>query len=221
MAYVSETGTPGMHREEPWYYRVSWGGIFAGTLVALGSQLLLMLLGMGIGFGVIGPVTEEGFGGIGTGSGIYILLASLVSLFLGGWVCAKISSISDKFKSGLHGLVVWALFTFTAFYLVTTAAGGLISSFAGIISRNAAIISGEIPGITPEMAQGALDTASRASLWGFFALLLTAVAAVLGGWVGHHKEEEGRAGRYREKETSTRVEAEVTEGRERGGRRAA
>ena len=207
MAYVSETGTPGMYREEPWYYRVSWGGIFAGTLVALGNQLLWMLLGMGIGFGIISPVTQEGFGTIGIGSGIYILAVSLVSLFVGGWVCSRISSISDKFKSGLHGLVVWALFTFTAFYLMTTAAGGLISSFAGVIGRNAAIIAGEMPGITPEMAQSALDTASRASLWGFFALLLTAVAAVLGGWVGRHKETAMRAG--------------VSEERERGGRRAA
>ena len=207
MAYVSETGTPGMYRDEPWYYRVSWGGIFAGTLVALGNQLLWMLLGMGIGFGIISPVTAEGFGGIGIGSGIYILAVSLVSLFLGGWVCARISSISDKFKSGLHDLVVWALFTFTAFYLMTTAAGGLISSFAGIIGRNAAIIAGEMPGITPEMAQTALSTASRASLWGFFALLLTAVAAVFGGWVGRSKER-----------TAAGVSVEE---RERGGRRAA
>lgn len=207
MAYVSETGTPGMYREEAWYYRVSWGGIFAGTLVALGNQLLWMLLGMGIGFGIISPVTAEGFGAIGIGSGIYILAASLVSLFLGGWVCSRISSISDKFKSGLHGLVVWSLFTFTAFYLMTTAAGGLISSFAGVIGRNAAIIAGEMPGITPEMAQTALDTASRASLWGFFALLLTAVAAVFGGWVGRVKER-------------TTVGVSVEE-RERGGRRAA
>ncbi len=205
MAYVSETGTPGMYREEAWYYRVSWGGIFAGTLVALGNQLLWMLLGLGIGFGIISPMTAEGTT-IGIGSGIYILAVSLVSLFLGGWVCARISSISDKFKAGLHGLVVWAVFTFTAFYLMTTAAGGLISSFAGVIGRNASIIAGEMPGITPEMAQTALDTASRASLWGFFALLLTAIAAVVGGFAGRAKER-GTTVTFEEKE--------------RGGRRAA
>src|SRR3972149_7848821 len=151
MAVVSETGTPGMYREEPWYYRVSWGGIFAGTLVALGNQLLWMLLGMGIGFGIISPVTQEGFGTIGIGSGIYILAVSLVSLFVGGWVCSRISSISDKFKSGLHGLVVWALFTFTAFYLMTTAAGGLISSFAGGIGREGPVLPGGGARKTPQV----------------------------------------------------------------------
>lgn len=207
MAYVSETGTSGMYKYEPWYFRASWSGIFAGTLVALGNQLLWMLLGMGIGLGIISPFGED-FGAVGIGTGIYILAVSLVSLFLGGWVTAKISGISDKLKSGLHGLVVWALFTFIAFYLMTTAAGGLISSFAGIIGRSASIIAGEVPGITPETAQAALDTASRASLWGFFALLLSAIAAVFGAWVGRSKE-------------TTTIGAAAAEDRERGGRKAA
>ncbi|MBW7957394.1 MAG: hypothetical protein H3C68_05820 [Deltaproteobacteria bacterium] len=206
MAYVSDTGTPGMYKYEPWYYRVSWGGIFAGTLVALGNQLLWMLLGMGIGLGIISPAAE-GLEGVGIGTGIYVLLVTLVSLFVGGWVACRISGITDKLKSALHGLVVWALFTFTAFYIMTTAAGGLISSFAGIIGRSAAIAAGEIPGITPEMAQTALDAASRASLWGFFALLLSAVAAVLGGWVGRSKEV-------------TTIGAAAAEERERGRRAA-
>ncbi|MCL4874435.1 hypothetical protein KJ039_10190 [bacterium] len=205
MAYVSDTGTPGMYKYEPWYYRVSWGGIFAGTLVALGVQLLLMLLGMGIGFGIISPA--EGFEGVGVGTGIYVLLATLVSLFVGGWVACRISGITDKLKSGLHGLVVWALFTFTAFYLMTTAAGGLISSFAGIIGRSAAIAAGELPGVTPEMTQAALDAVSRTSLWAFFALILSAVAAVLGGWVGRSKEV-------------TTIGAAAAEERERGRRAA-
>ena len=160
-----------------------------------------------IGFGILNPMTEGGFGAVGIGTGIYILAVSLVSLFLGGWVTSRISGITDKLKSGLHGLVVWALFTFTAFYLMTTAAGGLISSFAGIIGRSASMILGEVPGITPEMAQNALDTASRASLWGFFALLITAVAAVFGGYVGRSKE-------------TTTVGAAAAEERERGRRAA-
>lgn len=206
MAYVSDTGTPGMYKYEPWYYRVSWGGIFAGTLVALGNQLLWMLLGMGIGLGVISPMAG-GLEGVGVGTGIYILLVTLISLFVGGWVACRISGITDKLKSALHGLVVWAVFTFTAFYIMTTAAGGLISSFAGIIGRSAAIATGELPGITPEMAQAALDTASRASLWGFFALLLSAAAAVLGGWAGRSKE-------------TTTIGAAAAEERERGRRAA-
>lgn len=188
MAYVYETGTPGMYKYEPWFYRVSWGGIFAGTLVALVNQLTWMLLGMGIGLGVVSPVTQEGFGAIGIGAGIYILAVTLVSLFLGGWVASKLSGITSKTKSALHGLVVWALFTFTAFYLMTTAAGGLISSFAGVIGRSTSIIAGELQGVTPGMAESAMDAASRASLWGFFALALSAAAAIFGAWAGRSKE---------------------------------
>lgn len=188
MAYVTDTGTPGMYKYEPWFFRVSWGGIFAGTLVALGNQLAWMLLGMGIGLGVISPVTQEGFGAIGFGAGIYMLAITLVSLFLGGWVACKLSGITDRMKAVLHGIVVWALFTFTAFYLMTTAAGGLISSFAGVIGRSVSIVAGEIPGVTPEVAQSALDAASSASIWGFFALALSAAAAIAGAWYGRSKE---------------------------------
>src|SRR3972149_2320261 len=97
MAYISETGSPGMYKYEPWFFRVSWGGIF---------------------------------GAIGIGAGIYMLAITLVSLFVGGWVACRLSGITDKLKAALHGLVVWAAFTFTAFSLMPTAAGGLISSFA-------------------------------------------------------------------------------------------
>lgn len=208
MAYVYETGTPGMYKYEPWFFRVSWGGIFAGTLVALGNQLLWMLLGMGIGLGVISPVTQEGFGAIGIGAGLYMLVITLVSLFVGGWVACKLSGITDKTKSVLHGLVVWALFTFTAFYLMTTAAGGLISSFAGVIGRSVSIIAGEMQAITPGMAETAMDAASRASLWGFFALALSAVAAIAGAWVGRSKE-------------TTTIGAAAAEETEHGTRKAA
>ena len=208
MAYISETGSPGMYKYEPWFFRVSWGGIFAGTLVALGNQLAWMLLGMGIGLGVISPVTQEGFGSIGTGAGIYMLVITLVSLFVGGWVACRLSGITDKIKAALHGLVVWALFTFTAFYLMTTAAGGLISSFAGVIGRSTAVIVGEIQGVTPGMAESALDAASSASLWGFFVLVLSAAAALTGAWAGRSKE-------------TTTIGAAAAEEREHGPRRAA
>src|SRR3989337_954530 len=86
--------------------------------------------------------------------------------------------------------------------------GGLISSFAGVIGRSTAIIAGEVQGITPGMAESALDAASRASLWGFFALVLSAAAAIVGAWAGRSKE-------------ATTVGAVAAEEREHGGRRAA
>ncbi|MBE7414652.1 MAG: hypothetical protein HS130_05235 [Deltaproteobacteria bacterium] len=57
------------------------------------------------------------------------------------------------------------------------------------------------------MTQAALDAVSRTSLWAFFALILSAVAAVLGGWVGRSKEV-------------TTIGAAAAEERERGRRAA-
>src|SRR3546814_18266899 len=52
--------------------RISWGAIFAGVVVAMSLQLVLGLLGLGIGLATIDPATEQNpFGRLGTGAGLW------------------------------------------------------------------------------------------------------------------------------------------------------
>ena len=62
--------------------RISWGAIFAGTVLAIVLQLALSLLGLGIGLGTIDPLTEQNpMSGIGTGAAIWwIVTMSLAPL---------------------------------------------------------------------------------------------------------------------------------------------
>jgi len=49
--------------------RISWGAILAGTLTALAVVSMLNLLGLGIGFSTIDPMTENDLlNGLGTGT---------------------------------------------------------------------------------------------------------------------------------------------------------
>lgn len=52
--------------------RISWAAIFGGALIALGIQLLLSLLGLGIGMGTIDPLQARSpMDGLGTGALIW------------------------------------------------------------------------------------------------------------------------------------------------------
>lgn len=65
--------------------RISWSAIFGGVLIAIVTQLLLSLLGLGIGLGTIDPIEEKNpTAGLGIESAIWYIISSLAALFVGG-----------------------------------------------------------------------------------------------------------------------------------------
>lgn len=137
--------------------RVSWGAIFAGTIVALAIQLALNVLGLGIGLGIISP-TEGVSEGIGFGAGIWFLLSTLIALYFGGWVAGRMAGFPRKLTGTLHGLVVWALATLFSFYLMNTAIGTVLGGISGAIGRGLTALS-QTTEISPERAR---ETAKEA-----------------------------------------------------------
>lgn len=113
-------------------YRLSWGSVFAGVVVAMVTFLALELLGLGIGLGLLTPAAER-FAAVGIGTGIWLILSTLISLFLGGWVTSWLSGTATPMRGLLHGIVTWGLVTLISFYLMTSAVGALASGFAGFI----------------------------------------------------------------------------------------
>ncbi|MFO0754781.1 MAG: hypothetical protein U0411_15815 [Thermodesulfovibrionales bacterium] len=130
--------------------RISWGAIFAGTVVALVIGLALSLLGMGIGLGTINPATEENpLGGVGVGAGIWAAVSALLSLFAGGWVAGRLAGFPRSPIGILHGVVVWGVVTLFSFYLMTTAVGTLVSGVAGVIGKGISLIGSGITAAVP------------------------------------------------------------------------
>jgi hypothetical protein len=100
------------------FARISWGAIFA-----LATQLVLTLIGTAVGLATLNPATGENPSGttLGIGAGVWLVISSLVSLFLGGYVAGR---LGGTFNGWLHGLATWATVTMLTILLLTTAAGG-------------------------------------------------------------------------------------------------
>ncbi|MEJ7708346.1 MAG: hypothetical protein WKF84_00415 [Pyrinomonadaceae bacterium] len=107
--------------------RISWASVFAGVVIVLVTQLLLSLLGLGIGASTINPTTEQDpTSGLGLGAGIWFIISSLIALFAGGWVAGRLAGIPRNTDSMLHGILTWGLSTLLLFYFLTSTVGSLI-----------------------------------------------------------------------------------------------
>ena len=132
--------------------RISWSAVFAGVLVALVTQMLLTLLGLGIGFGTIDPLQERNpVAGLGIGSAIWYIISSLLSLFVGGWIAGRLSSASQRFDGIIHGVLTWCLVTLLTIYFLTTTIGSIIGGagklVGGLISTAGTAVASAAPGI--------------------------------------------------------------------------
>ena len=113
------------------FARISWGAIFAGAIIALPTQLVLTLIGTAVGLATLNPAAGQNPTGttFGIGAAVWLVISSLVSLFLGGYVAGR---LGGTFNGWLHGLATWATMTMLTILLLTTAAGGLIGTASGL-----------------------------------------------------------------------------------------
>lgn len=151
MAYPTNATVNGDHYGA--VRRVSWGAIFAGTVVALAVQLGLGLLGMSIGLATYDPASEaDTLSGMGIGAGIWLVISTLISIFVGGFIASRLAGSPARPDGILQGIVVWALATLLTFFLMTTAVGGLISGAAGVLGKGLDLTGQGIAAVAPEAA---------------------------------------------------------------------
>jgi hypothetical protein len=129
--------------------RVSWSSIFAGVTAAIAVQLLLNLLGIGVGAATINPQQGQPGQGLAVGAAIWFVISSIVSLFVGGWVAGRLAGIPDKKDGALHGFVTWALASLVLFYLLSTAVGGLLGGAASVLGQTASLAARGVQAVTP------------------------------------------------------------------------
>ena len=138
--------------------RISWSAVFAGVLVATVTQLVLTLLGIGLGLSTIDPVQErDPTQGLGIGAGIWYIVSSLISTFVGGWVAGRLSSAPRAFDAILHGILTWSLMTLLTFYLLTTALGKVIGGASSLVSGVLGAAGTGIAAAGPGLADAAQD----------------------------------------------------------------
>jgi hypothetical protein len=129
--------------------RVSWGGIWGGVLVAMGTLLLMTALGLAIGITTIDPGATE-LRTLATSAGIWTVVSLLAALFIGGLVSTRIGAVFDRTTGIFEGVLVWVV----AVLLMAGFAGsgiGLLSSGAfnlvsGVGSAASALVQREDEG---------------------------------------------------------------------------
>ena len=108
--------------------RVSWGAVLAGVVVALVIQLILNLLGLGVGASTLNPAGGDtpSAATFSIGAGLWWALSGIIAALAGGYTAGRLAGQPKEFTGAWHGLTAWALTTLIVFYLLTTTIGGIV-----------------------------------------------------------------------------------------------
>lgn len=140
--------------------RVSWSAVLAGVVVALVTQLILNLLGIGLGASTLDPAagaaenpTATGFS---VGAGIWWAVSGILASLAGGYAAGRLAGRPKESTAAWHGLTAWAFTTLLIFYLLTSTVGGII----GGAYRTVANAAGNIATTAGSAAQTAVTQAA-------------------------------------------------------------
>ncbi len=112
-------------------FRISWGGIWAGVLTAMGTLLFLSTLGLAIGISAADPRNAD-VGALGTGAAIWTGLSLLIALFVGGLAATRLGMVFDRAAGAFEGALVWVLSFLIIFWLASSGVRLLTSGIAGV-----------------------------------------------------------------------------------------
>ena len=127
----------------------SWGAILAGAVTALVAQVVVNVVGLGVGLSTLGPNAADtpSASALSLGAGLWFVGSGLVASLAGGLIAGRLSGRTTN-VAGLHGLVSWAATTLVVLYLFTSAAGGLVggtlSTVGGALGGAGNLIGGGV-----------------------------------------------------------------------------
>ncbi len=147
--------------------RISWGAVAAGTVTALALQVLLAMLGTGIGASTIDTLATgdtPSAAALGGGAAIWWAVASLISLMAGGWVAGRLSGVTRSSEGGMHGMLTWAVAVLAIVYLVSSAAGSLMRGAAGVLGTAATVTATGAAAAAPKIVDAAGEQMDKAGI---------------------------------------------------------
>jgi hypothetical protein len=114
--------------------RISWSGIVAGTALGWAVFSLIGLLGAAVGLAKFDPYSANPANGLGAGSGIFGVVALLVSSILGAYLAVRIAGDRRRGEALLHGAICWAFSLMIGAMLALGAARTAAESAAAVAS---------------------------------------------------------------------------------------
>ena len=166
-----------------WRDRVRWGPIWAGLVAALGVFLLLSTIAVAIGALAVdsGADAEDA----GLAGGIVSAVLALIAFLVGGFIASRSATVMNRGYGALNGFLVWALGVVLILALAAFGLGSLFGASGDLFEQYRNLGSPQPEGVDPEsVAEGIRNS----SLGALVAMLLPAVAATLGGWLGAREE---------------------------------
>jgi hypothetical protein len=169
----------------------SWSAIAAGTLTSLIIQVMLTMLGLGVGLIATDvPTANTAPVAVSSAAALWFIASGIFSAFVGGAVAGALSpSLSDRAR-GAHALATWALATLIVVgATMLTAAGGatvagqLGGPYVNATSRLTTMqtVRPNVPPPTQAQLEAARKAAATAMFVSFIGLVLGAVFAFVGG----------------------------------------
>ena len=132
----------------------SWSGTIAGVFAAIAIQLLLNLLGIGIGAGSINASQGDQPGqGMAVGAVIWFVLSWILSLGIGAWIASQFGASTNRHTGALQGFMVWSVASLAIVYILSTAAGSLIGGTASVLGRTASLVGNGAKSTAPGVAE--------------------------------------------------------------------
>jgi hypothetical protein len=123
--------------KEPSVAGVSWAAIVSGAVASCALTLVLLSLGMGLGFSVVSP---WGNSGVATttfeiGTGLYFVVMAMISSAVGGYLAGRlrnrwigVEATEVLFRDTAHGFLAWALASVVGAILLASPAASLLSA---------------------------------------------------------------------------------------------
>ena len=148
---------------------VSWGAILAGVVAALVMQLLINMLGVGIGLSSFqlggDTAANPSAGGFSINAGIWLVASGVVASLIGGVAAGRLCGTSRASTAGWHGFISWSVSTLLVAWLLSSALGGVLGgafsalgSTLGTVGKTAASAVG---GAASSADGGALQSQVR------------------------------------------------------------
>ncbi|MPZ38279.1 MAG: hypothetical protein GEU95_09445 [Rhizobiales bacterium] len=181
----------------------SWTAVLAGVTAALVVQVMLTMLGLGIGLISIDTSTAANtLVGVSWASFLYWAISGIIAAFVGGWIAGVVSAPSTG--TG-HALAAWAVATLIVIGVSMLAAGNSASIASNVMGPSGYSVArydrltdrapqqgtvGQAATAGKQDIEAARRAVAGSMLGSFIALLLGAIAAFFGGRMANREERE-------------------------------
>jgi hypothetical protein len=115
---------------------LAWRAIFAGLFIAFLTDIMLLSLGMAIGGASLRSAIQgaTGVSGLGTGSALWVMFSTFISLYIGSFAASKVSGMIPLRTGQVQGVVISALFFGLLFSQLGSTIGFLSKGMSGAFS---------------------------------------------------------------------------------------